>query len=78
MADWYKNRFNVKLNPEDEVLTLIGSKEGIGHFPFAYINSGDIALVPSPAYPVYNAGTLFAGGQPFIMPLKKRIIFCLT
>ena len=72
VADWYKNRFNVKLNPEDEVLTLIGSKEGIGHFPFAYINSGDIALVPSPAYPVYNAGTLFAGGQPFIMPLKKE------
>jgi LL-diaminopimelate aminotransferase len=72
VADWYKNRFNVKLNPEDEVLTLIGSKEGIGHFPFAYINSGDIALVPSPAYPVYNAGTLFAGGQSFIMPLKKE------
>jgi len=72
VADWYKNRFNVKLNPEDEVLTLIGSKEGIGHFPFAYINSGDIALVPSPAYPVYSAGTLFAGGQPFIMPLKKE------
>lgn len=72
VADWYKSRFNVKLNPEDEVLTLIGSKEGIGHFPFAYINSGDIALVPSPAYPVYSAGTLFAGGQPFIMPLKKE------
>lgn len=72
VADWYKNRFNVKLNPEDEVLTLIGSKEGIGHFPFAYINSGDIALVPSPAYPVYSAGTLFAGGRPFIMPLKKE------
>ncbi|MFZ3064762.1 MAG: LL-diaminopimelate aminotransferase [Nitrospirota bacterium] len=72
VADWYKSRFNVKLNPEDEVLTLIGSKEGIGHFPFAYINSGDIALVPSPAYPVYSAGTLFAGGQPFIMPLKKK------
>lgn len=72
VANWYKNRFNVKLNPEDEVLTLIGSKEGIGHFPFAYINSGDIALVPSPAYPVYSAGTLFAGGQPFIMPLKKE------
>ena len=71
-ADWYKNRFNVKLNPEDEVLTLIGSKEGIGHFPLAYINSGDIALVPSPAYPVYNAGTLFAGGQSYIMPLKKE------
>lgn len=72
VADWYKSRFNVKLNPEDDVLTLIGSKEGIGHFPFAYINSGDIALVPSPAYPVYSAGTLFAGGQPFIMPLKKE------
>ena len=72
VADWYKSRFNVKLNPEDEVLTLIGSKEGIGHFPFAYINSGDIALVPSPEYPVYSAGTLFAGGQPFIMPLKKE------
>jgi LL-diaminopimelate aminotransferase len=72
VAEWYKKRFNVKLNPEDEVLTLIGSKEGIGHFPLAYINPGDVALVPSPAYPVYNAGTLFAGGQSYIMPLKKK------
>lgn len=72
VAEWYKKRFNVKLNPEDEVLTLIGSKEGIGHFPLAYINPGDIALVPSPAYPVYNAGTLFAGGQSYIMSLKNK------
>jgi len=71
VAEWYKKRFKVILNPENEVLTLIGSKEGIGHFPLAFINPGDIALVPSPAYPVYSIATLFAGGENFIMPLLE-------
>lgn len=68
-AKWYKKRFGVKLNPEDEVLTLIGSKEGIVHLPLAFINPGDVALVPDPAYPVYRIGTILAGGTPHIMPL---------
>ncbi|MCP9446854.1 MAG: LL-diaminopimelate aminotransferase [Nitrospira sp.] len=71
VADWYKRRFHVTLNPVDEVLTLIGSKEGIGHVPLAFVDPGDIVLVPSPGYPVYPVGTSFAGGVAHIMPLTK-------
>jgi len=70
-ADWYRRRFGVHLDPKTEVLTLIGSKEGIGHVPLAFINPGDVALIPDPGYPVYHAGTLFAGGHSHFMPLKK-------
>jgi LL-diaminopimelate aminotransferase len=68
-ADWYRTRFGVSLDPATEVLTLIGSKEGIGHLPLAFVNPGDVVLVPDPAYPVYQAGTLFAGGETYCMPL---------
>ena len=71
VADWYKRRFGVSLNPADEVLTLIGSKEGIGHVPLAFVDPGDVVLVPSPGYPVYPVGTGFAGGVPYMMPLTK-------
>ncbi|MCG2782020.1 MAG: aminotransferase class I/II-fold pyridoxal phosphate-dependent enzyme, partial [Candidatus Altiarchaeales archaeon] len=72
VAGWYKRRFNVSLNPEDEVVTLIGSKEGIGHIPLAFTNPGDINLVPSPAYPVYRIGTILADGIPKDMPLLEE------
>jgi LL-diaminopimelate aminotransferase len=72
IANFYERRFNVKLDHEKEVLTLIGSKEGIGHIPLAFIDSGDIVLIPDPAYPVYRAGTIFAGGEPYYMPLLKE------
>ncbi|MGQ9631702.1 MAG: LL-diaminopimelate aminotransferase [bacterium] len=72
VADWYRERFGVRLDAESEVLALIGSKEGIGHVFFAFINPGDIALVPDPGYPVYRAGTIFAGGTPHAMPLLKE------
>jgi LL-diaminopimelate aminotransferase len=72
VADWYKRTFNVDLDPRDEVLTLIGSKEGIAHAPLAFINPGDVALIPDPAYPVYRTATAFAGGEPVIMPLLKE------
>ncbi len=72
VAEWYGKRFGVTLDPPTEVITLIGSKEGIAHFPLAFINAGDIALVPSPAYPVYRIATLFAGGEPYTMPLLKE------
>jgi LL-diaminopimelate aminotransferase len=72
VADWYKRRFNVTLDPTDEVLTLIGSKEGIGHIPLAFVDPGDIVLVPSPGYPVYPVGTSFAGGLSHFMPLTKQ------
>jgi LL-diaminopimelate aminotransferase len=71
VADWYKRRFQVTLNPADEVLTLIGSKEGIGHIHLALVDPGDIVLVPSPGYPVYPVGTSFCGGVSHIMPLTK-------
>jgi len=72
VADWYKRRFGVELDPEREVITLIGSKEGIAHFPLAFVNPGDIVLCPDPAYPVYRIGTLFAGGTPYTVPLKEE------
>ncbi|MDP6179420.1 MAG: aminotransferase class I/II-fold pyridoxal phosphate-dependent enzyme, partial [Desulfatiglandales bacterium] len=71
VAEWYKTRFGVELDPEKEVVSLIGSKEGIAHLPLAFINPGDVALVPTPAYPVYHVATMFAGGESFFMPLVK-------
>jgi len=72
VADWYKRRFTVELDSATEVLSLIGSKEGIGHIPLAFIEPGDVVLVPSPGYPVYPVGTLFAGGESYIMPLVEK------
>src|SRR5687767_12479889 len=60
VADWYWRRFHVVLDPASEVLTLIGSKEGIGHVPLAFVNPGDVVLVLSPGYPVYPVGTSFS------------------
>ncbi|HVN95467.1 MAG TPA: LL-diaminopimelate aminotransferase [Syntrophorhabdaceae bacterium] len=71
-ADWYKKRFNVDLNPATQVVTLIGSKEGIAHMPWAYVEAGDYVLVPSPGYPVYKIATVFAGGTPYMMDLKEE------
>ncbi len=72
---WYLGRTGVTLNPLKEVVSLIGSKEGIAHIPLAFINPGDVVLVPSPAYPVYAIATLFAGGIPHEMPLLKKNSF---
>lgn len=72
VANWYKNKFSVELNPEDEVLTLIGSKEGIAHIFLVFLDVGDYALIPDPGYPPYKIGTLLAGGIPYIMPLKEE------
>ncbi|WNM58507.1 LL-diaminopimelate aminotransferase [Candidatus Nitrospira allomarina] len=72
VADWYQRRFGVTLDPKTEVVTLIGSKEGIGHIPLAFIDPGDIVLVPSPGYPVYPVATSFAGGISCTMPLTKE------
>ena len=72
VASWYKRRFNVDLDYENEVVTLIGSKEGIAHIPLAFINTGELALVTSPGYPVYHIGVQFAGGQAYFMDLLKE------
>lgn len=71
-ADWCRTRFGISLDPEKEVVALIGSKEGLAHLPLAFIDPGDVALIPSPAYPVYRIATLFAGGEPYVMPLLKE------
>lgn len=72
IAAWYLKRFGVSILPVSEAIALIGSKEGIAHFPLAFINPGDITLVPDPAYPVYSIGTKFAGGRPYSMPLLRE------
>jgi LL-diaminopimelate aminotransferase len=72
VSKWFERRFGVKVSPETEVISLIGSKEGLAHLPLAYIDPGDVALIPSPAYPVYHTATMFAGGDSFFMPLKKE------
>ena len=71
-ADWYQRRFGISLDPDSEVISLIGAKEGIGHAALCFIEPGDIALVPDPGYPVYSVGTWFAGGECHWMPLKEE------
>ena len=71
IADWYQNRFSVTLDANSEVLPLIGAKEGIGHAAFCFLDPGDIALIPDPAYPVYGVGTMFAGAESYTMPLTE-------
>jgi LL-diaminopimelate aminotransferase len=72
VADWYERRFGLTFDPEKEVESLIGSKEGINNVALCLIDPGDVALVPDPGYPVYTTGTLFAGGEPYYMPLREE------
>ncbi len=74
-ANFYRRRKGVKLDPEKEIVALIGSKEGIAHLPLAFVNDGDIVLVPEPGYPVYHSSTLLADGIPYEMPLKEETRF---
>ncbi|AEG60207.1 LL-diaminopimelate aminotransferase [Desulforamulus ruminis] len=69
LAHWYQQRFNVVVDPETEVLTLMGSQDGLAHIAMAFINPGDIALVPDPGYPIYAASILLAEGELYPMPL---------
>lgn len=69
VAAWTKQRFGVELNPATEICSTIGSKEGVFHFPLAFINPGDVVLMPNPGYPPYARGTLFAGGEPYYLNL---------
>ncbi|WJY28120.1 LL-diaminopimelate aminotransferase [Sporosarcina trichiuri] len=72
VADFYKRQFGVDLDPETEVLALIGSKEGIAHLVPALIDPGDTVLIPDPSYPVYRMATLLANGTPYPMPLLQE------
>ena len=71
MSEWYQRRFGIELNPDNEILPLIGAKEGIGHASLCFIDPGDIALIPDPGYPVYSVGTWFAGGECEWVPLTS-------
>ena len=72
VSNWYDKRFGVSLDPDSEVISLIGAKEGIGHAAFCFIEPGDVALIPDPGYPVYSVGTLFAGGESYMMSLSEN------
>lgn len=72
VAGWYRRRFSVQLDAEKEVVSLIGSKEGIGNMAVAFVDPGDVVLVSSPCYPVYHIGTAFNGGTNYFLPLKKE------
>lgn len=72
VAEWYQRRFGIRLDPATEAINLIGAKEGIGHAALCFIDPGDVALVPDPAYPVYSIGTMFAGGESHYVPLLEK------
>ena len=75
IQDWFVCRFNVELDSDNEILPLIGSKEGIAHIPLAFVNPGEAVLVPDPGYPAYAASVLFAGGIPLRFTLKEENAF---
>lgn len=72
VAEWYGKRFGVSLDPASEVVSLIGSKEGIAHLPMAFVDPGDVALYTEPGYPVYPVSIAFAGGTPVALPLRAE------
>jgi LL-diaminopimelate aminotransferase len=71
-SEWMKKRFNVDVDPNDEVVALIGSKEGIAHIFLAYVDPGDVTLVPGCGYPVYHTGGILAGGETYWMPMTEE------
>ena len=72
VARWYSNRHNVALDPSTEIVSLIGSKEGIAHLPLCFIDPGDVSLITDPGYPVYEIATMFAGGSSIRLPLEEE------
>ncbi len=72
VSDWFRKRFGVHLDPEKEILALIGSKEGVAHLCMSFLNPGDYTLVPDPAYPVYYNTTILSGGRVYLFPLEEK------
>ncbi len=70
VARWYAHRFGVALDPEDEIVTLMGSQDGLAHLAMAVTDPGDTVMVPDPGYPIYSASLVLAGVQPYHMPLR--------
>jgi LL-diaminopimelate aminotransferase len=75
IADWYRRRFKVTLDPDTQVLPLVGSKEGLAHLFMALLEPGQTVLVPNPCYPVHYNGVVLAGGKPVLMPLGEEMGF---
>lgn len=73
IANWYKSRFNVELNPDKEIITFVGSKEGIFYLPLAFLNKGDTSLIPDPGYSAYGYACAFAGSELKYFSLKKKL-----
>ena len=76
-ARWVERRFGQRFDPATETLPLIGSKEGLSHLPFAVVNPGDVTIVPEPGYQAYIGGSLLAGAQPYVVPLRPENRFLL-
>lgn len=74
-SEWLLRRFGVSVDPEREVLALIGSKEGLAHLPLAVLNPSEVALVPDPGYPIYRSSTIMAEGEPVALPLEAECGF---
>lgn len=72
IAAWHKKRFGIDLDPKTEITSTVGSKEGVFHFPLAFIDEGDVVISPTPGYPPYQRGTSFAGGENFLLPLREE------
>ena len=77
VSRFYKKRFNIDIHPEKEVIPLWGSKEGIANIAYTFINPGDYAMMPDPSYLVYKIGTMFAGGRPYMLPIKEKNNFLI-
>src|SRR5690348_15565687 len=76
-ARWVERRFGHRFDPVTETLPLIGSKEGLSHLPFAVVNPGDATIVPEPGYQAYIGGSILAGAEPYIAPLRPENNFLL-
>ena len=72
LSDWYRKWYNVELNPDTEILPLIGSKEGIMHICMTYLDKGDEVLVPNPGYPTYRSAVKLAGGKCVEYKLREK------
>ena len=73
VADWYKRRYDVELDPDTEICSLLGSQEGLAHIALSIADEGDIVMVPDPCYPVFGDGPQIAGAELYYMPLKKKM-----
>jgi LL-diaminopimelate aminotransferase len=77
VSAWMEKRFGVVADSDHDVLPLIGSKDGLAHLPFGYLNAGDVAIIPDPGYQAYRGGTVLAGGEPYLVPLRPEHDFLI-